>query len=416
MYTTMSIASFGSPTVDKPPKRGFLVKETNRMDDIDGAKPKKFCNSPMRENTWQKDDIAGTKSIKLHWERTNGVDRSLKIDDIDGTRPLLHTGMARTTRRVDPLQPTYTLPSYTEAPPVVPKAAPEKEAVDTKDAKRVYATKLTNNIDDIVGSKPGWRPDHVQARYSAPPYPIMECQDISKQTSRYVDRTSRSTNSLDPVYHINGETIDTQFKPSPSKPYIEGNHLLQTKDILGAYPGWTPNKFDRREFRNTNHLDDIKGAKADSIKHGITTNRSLHPLQPYYPSLDGEVLPPCTVPLLPEQLFNKPKLRQSPIKPSSSLSRAGSSSCGLFSPVRTPSNGTVISRTGSEAGDQTQGLSLAINLVKSSGASPQVTGGRSGRQLTGSRSTGAMLSPSSTADKKAYQEMISDIAAVRALS
>lgn len=441
MYTTMSIATFGSPTLPKSDRGRYAVKDTNRVDDISGSQPKTHYSRPQREDQWTKDDISGTHSLKMHQSRSNYEDKSLMVDDIEGARPIVRKGMCLTQRHIDPLNPTYVLPSYTVPVEVMTKAHPEKEAIVTKIPKKTYSTKDILNYDDIAGSKPGWRPRHLQARHDAPAYPLMEVGDISKQNSRYVDRTSRSTNALDPVYSIHSQVIDTHFKPTPARNYIADSHLLQTRDVPGAYSGWEPRSVDRREFTNTNFVGDIEGAQADSIKHGITTNRELHPLLPYYPSLDGDVLPPCTASLLPVDKFSQPKLVQSPIKSSSKppsargMTKVGSSSGNLFSPVRTPRDTMAMSksmtdldggirspiRTPSRTMDGGRdSLSLAVNLVNNSnGASPQVTGGRMsggrGSTLSGVNSSRGPLSPSVTS-KAAYQEMLSDIASVRALS
>ena len=155
------LCSFGEPTIPKPSSRFYASKETNQLDDIAGSRSKKLYSSPMRENAWQRDDITGTKSLTLSWERTNVPDRSLMIDDIVGARPKKRSGILTTKRHVDPLQPSYSLPSCRLDPPLVPKAHPDKEEIVTKLTKRVYSTKPTNNVDDIAGAKPGWRPTHV---------------------------------------------------------------------------------------------------------------------------------------------------------------------------------------------------------------------------------------------------------------
>lgn len=242
----------------------------------------------------------------------------------------------------------------------------------------------------------------------------MSLSEIAKETKKYKDKTTRSTNSLDPIYKINGEIIDVQFKPTPSRAFIPESSLLQTKDIEGAYPGWIPHQITRTEFKNTNVIHDIKGAQADTIKHGITTNRIINPLSPHYKSLDGDNLPPCTVPLLPESIFHQPKLRipQSPIN---TLSRAGSESCKLFSPMKTNENFQNTQNEIIQFSNKNNFIdSLSINTInlnnnnKSTGPSPQITGNRYNNNINGNNKN--------VNDKKAYNEMLSDIAAVRALS
>jgi hypothetical protein len=100
---------------------------------------------------------------------------------------------------------------------------------------------------------------------------------------------------------------DSYTKPKPLKKYIADNHLLQTKDIAGATPGYINPIAERREYRNTNYIGDIEGTQADSIKHSITTKRESNPLAPTYQSLDpGEVLQPLIPPLIPHSMIKTP--------------------------------------------------------------------------------------------------------------
>lgn len=141
---------------------------------------------------------------------------------------------------------------------------------------------------------------------------ILDRQDISKRTHRYSDRTHRVTDPIAPTYHVNGMEIKDgkECKPRAMPAYMNGNHLLQTKDITGAVAGTrSASPFTRREFRNTNFIGDIEGSKADSIKHSITTNRASNPLQPVYQSLDpGELLLPLIPPLIPADMIKIPTL------------------------------------------------------------------------------------------------------------
>ena len=151
-----------------------------------------------------------------------------------------------------------------------------------------------------------------KARLSSdpPPASTLNADDISAPKHRFKDRTSRTVDPNNPVYYINGmsHADDVYTKPKPSKALIKDNHLLQTRDIPGATPGWQPTyNFDRKEFRNTNYIGDIEGTHADSIKHSITTKRESNPLNPVYQSLDpGEILEPLIPPLIPADLIKVP--------------------------------------------------------------------------------------------------------------
>lgn len=132
---------------------------------------------------------------------------------------------------------------------------------------------------------------------------------ISVPTHRFKDRTDRITDPNNPVYHINGMDYydDKYTKPKSLKGFIADNHLLQTKDITGATPGFKDSLFPRREIRNINYIQDIDGAHADSIKHSIVTKRQSNPLAPVYQSLDqGELLQPLIPPLIPPSMVKVP--------------------------------------------------------------------------------------------------------------
>jgi hypothetical protein len=139
----------------------------------------------------------------------------------------------------------------------------------------------------------------------------MKVTDISVKDHRYIDKTNRSSNGLNPVYHINGmDYADEAYtKPKPAKKFIADSFFLQTKDI-NDYVVEQKSSFVRREFRNTNYIKDIVGTQSDSIKHGITTNRKTNPLTPVYQSLDpGELLLPVIPPLLPPSLIKVPTIK-----------------------------------------------------------------------------------------------------------
>lgn len=110
-------------------------------------------------------------------------------------------------------------------------------------------------------------------------------------------------------------------KPKPlhsGKLYIPENHLLMTEDIEGARVGWKRGDIVRREYRNTNMIDDIAGAHADTLKNSDifknskTAMRETCPLQPVYKSLDyGDPLVPVIPPKMPSTLVTTPTLRAS---------------------------------------------------------------------------------------------------------
>jgi hypothetical protein len=142
-------------------------------------------------------------------------------------------------------------------------------------------------------------------------------------------RTQRHNDPMDPHYDCHGVTIQDDPKysrPRKAKEFIPDNHLLQTADIAGASSLAHLEKMSKRkDFNVTNYNVDIEGAQHDTIRHSIRSTRRTHPLQPVYESLDGggEVLTPCTGPLIQPSFINTPTLRMS--KSTSALNNASSS-------------------------------------------------------------------------------------------
>jgi len=177
--------------------------------------------------------------------------------------------------------------------------------------KKWYATRDILSVSDIAGAQSSWRPRHAKARLEAPPHDLMAVADIAAKTHRYIDKTSRCTNTLNPEYFVNGMTFkDAAYtRPRPNRDLIPDSAVLRTDDIPGAYPGWKAEKAPRRDFRNTNFLDDIPGARADTIRPGIVTQRQVNPLQPVYQSLDpGELIEPPLRPLVPADMVKMPTI------------------------------------------------------------------------------------------------------------
>lgn len=162
-YLSMSIASFGSCTIDPPSKQPFVVKATNDTSDVEGArfvsKYGRFSNKPdLRQNH----DIFGSTSKQLHTSR-NVLDNSLRVNDIDGAHAKIRNRMLLTERHIDPLMPTYSLPNFAVAEPHVPKF--NKDTLDISDIdgtscrqNKKYGVRDALGVKDIVGAQACWRP------------------------------------------------------------------------------------------------------------------------------------------------------------------------------------------------------------------------------------------------------------------
>jgi hypothetical protein len=158
-WQTMSLTA-GPGTLPVENKRVFAPKNTNDISDIDGARSavryRVYEGKPEFLNT---SDIAGAQSKQLIHGR-NTRDNSLYIDDIDGTRRMIKDRMMRTGRHVDPLCPSYPLPSFSGL-----EASPTrfiKDPLEINDIsgtrpmpKKTYETRDILNIRDIDGAAPG---------------------------------------------------------------------------------------------------------------------------------------------------------------------------------------------------------------------------------------------------------------------
>ena len=291
--------------ISNMPKRSVATRQTNRLDDIAKAQPKRFSemythNMPDLHNV---DDIPGAKPGVLH-ASLNKPSLGYTNTDIPGSQAKPYS--FRTSRCVDPNDPSYNLASVEVKPPTPPKFL--RDQIDVSDidgaapgVSRNFAPRDNMTTMDIPGAQAGWIPRHK--RRTGPPRDNINYGDVMTEGFR----TQRRTNPLDPVHSIHGVIIkDTEKqKPRPLPPNIGQDFNLTTGDIEGAYPEWkAPHHIDggfkergRKEFRIINKTDDIKGAMADSKHNYIFTKRVTNPLQPRYVGLDGypyDQSPPCT--------------------------------------------------------------------------------------------------------------------------
>ena len=244
------------------------------------------------------------------------MDKSLYVDDIDGARTFIKDKMLPTGRHVDPLQPTYQLPSFNMFHDNETKFL--RNTLDVSDidgatpkVPKKYAPRETMP-NDIEGAQACWRPRHRRARLEAPPADIMDVSDVIA-SRKPLQVTTRRTNPIAPEYTIYGSTIndDPKYtKPKPLPEQIHNGHLLATADINTASRHWQPHM--RREFRNLTSTQDIEGAQADTVIHSIVTKRETNPLQPTYQGLDKRtLLEPPVLPLMPPSIITRPTIKPS---------------------------------------------------------------------------------------------------------
>lgn len=159
-YTTMSIASFGPATLGHSAKitnGPFLVKNTNDISDIDGARRYNKFEQFATKHVAQTSDVMGATSKPLTHSR-NTRDNSLYIDDIEGTRNRVKDRMAITERHVNPLNPSYQIPSYVPAEPAPTKFIRDElyhSDVEGSHSKPLYRTAVRDilGVNDIEGAQ-----------------------------------------------------------------------------------------------------------------------------------------------------------------------------------------------------------------------------------------------------------------------
>lgn len=282
----MSLASIPNR---KPQYRPQLV-HTNKIDDIVGAKPRQRIRNIQKPDYHHCKDIAGTSPTRLVPKSVNKVSTLNMTSDIEGAQSSSHS--FRTTRNVDPMNPTYKLPVAKPAPAAKVKFHGDRQ-MDIADIKGTSTTKPkgflrhSNRTDDIEGASVGWRRRKINRRN--PPRNPLAVDDIMVKNRTF----ARDSDPLNPVHYINGMTIqneDPGIKPRPLPKQRSGPNLYGTQDIEGASTHLHAKKYQRRKVRDPNDISDIKGSGADSAVNGLRTKRVCNPNDPGYQSLCGTSL------------------------------------------------------------------------------------------------------------------------------
>mmetsp|Transcript_47676 Transcript_47676/g.102099 ORF Transcript_47676/g.102099 Transcript_47676/m.102099 type:complete len:501 (-) Transcript_47676:84-1586(-) len=263
-------------------------------------------------------------------------DLSLTTADIEFAQP--KTISWKGSRHTDPVCPNYELPSCMRREPTPPR----------------WNGRHTNATEDIEYSRP--RVLHPERNYSRNPN---DAADIEYATANYREKLARATslgrgpertydvsdinlppekqkrctNPMEPVYTVPtsrttslhakySEEKSVGIDPPPIAPEQVGEvhgskprrlqwdngepqFSLLREDIAGTVPqrwiGSVPhNIYDPPEVRamiSFHDPSDIPGAQVGSLLKGIATGRSVNPLNPRYPALDGNGKP-TTMPTL----------------------------------------------------------------------------------------------------------------------
>ncbi|CAD8168322.1 unnamed protein product [Paramecium octaurelia] len=268
------------------------AQSTMSIEGIDGAAPKlkpyqyvnkeQFCN--------RDDDIPGTKSRPLI-RYTNRSDNQLMVDDIKGTRPQICKFQTNRSP-INPLEPTYKIPSFEQAEPYQPKFLRD-----------------SYNITDIEGAQPSI----INPRLKKQPIPLRDIEgshskqlhvqkdginqfEVKDINTDMLHKYIRNTNPIEPVYSHrdeDGKKIEIGFVEGSKTKQLHpitinkcASSTLTTQDIVGAQAGSHSQHFlrssDRKDYRQINNIQDIEGVQAGSLKKGIVSKRYTNPLMPAY--------------------------------------------------------------------------------------------------------------------------------------
>ena len=188
-------------------------------------------------------------------------------------------------KEFNPLEPKYKLPKFEEVEPIMPKFIRDSIKIDDIDGahpKRYFKWKTRTDfiLGEIEGSKPR-KPKTRKSNYSN--YDYSDVTNFKFVTKRCLD-------PLDPVYelryannenYIHGKIEGSKPVTYPPITYADPFNL-KTNDIGGAQIG-SKNKFNKYSSMNHNLiLSDIEGAKSNSLKKGIFSQRMTNPLDPLY--------------------------------------------------------------------------------------------------------------------------------------
>jgi hypothetical protein len=273
-------------------------------------------------------DIRGAQPKKLHRAFGNKPCRIYNSNDIEGSTT---KKSFVTTRRTNPLNPEYVLPSFTKA--VVPPVKFMGDRFDVSDIEgakprepRILGRgKIRDSMDasDIEGAQADWKPSAARRVAAGPARDTMRTADVTKTPSGDTIRcpenartqpfggrfySNRRFNPVDPnapVYTIDGRTVGNSPKsrPSPAKAQRSEVFAGTVTGIDGATPNWKPSHLPARTLhRNPNNNADIKGSTPNKRLHRtIFTNREVDPSSPAYIGLEGQPLGTCTRPLTPQE-------------------------------------------------------------------------------------------------------------------
>eukprot|EP00802_Teleaulax_amphioxeia_P007818 Tamp_07826.p1 GENE.Tamp_07826~~Tamp_07826.p1 ORF type:complete len:502 (-),score=87.61 Tamp_07826:842-2347(-) len=198
--------------------------------DIPGATPtplERYTNKPP------KDEVPGSKP-KLNVLTWNRPVMNLTTKDIPGNGPAYSHFLATSTRRSDPLAPTYSLPGFSRS--ITPEPKFLRNTLDWSDVKGTrpkdfYVKKARDPIScsDIEGSAVGTTPrSKSKNQYSKRrPATSLDVHDIV--SGKFV--STRHTNPLDPQYLMRCES-SLGYMGRGAAEFAKKTHELQRRPSL----------------------------------------------------------------------------------------------------------------------------------------------------------------------------------------
>ena len=354
MYTTMSIASIGPSTLPQSHSIHTFLHPSSHNGFYTEPEVKKPMSMTRMGTQLLTEDINGAQPKPLHRARRN-VDLTIFRGFNKRSDLICPERFSQTQRVVDPLNPAYKLPFSLPIEPYSPKFVRDSFNVEDIEGTKCRpvkerAVRDVLKLDDIDGTNTRWRPRHELARFNSPARDIMDVKDITT-SNRAFKASSRSTNPLEPDYFIHGRNHKEKFTFKPSKETLRDTMFLQTRDI--NYP--PVEEVVRRDYRRTNYIEDIEGAQADTIKHGVVSKRDTNPLLPTYQALDGgEYLDNPVTPLIPPSMTHQPTFRPSRPEVSALPPRhSTSSSIATMPVVKSGANVSSLALSSAGSGDST---------------------------------------------------------------
>ena len=288
------------------PERKFSTRKqlvnTNDISDIAGARPARRIRAIQKPDLHNTSDIRGSRPAQLIPQHTNRPNHTNNTADIAGAQAVKQR---KSTRVVDPLNPTYSLPKYEAKPPTPMKFYGDRQmdisditGSKPKGPRRPRARDLQMDTRDIEGSTSDYKASKLKRR-DAP----RDFNDVSDIMSTGF-KTTRTTNGLQPTYVVNGMVVQDDPGMKPKKLIRErrdNRDFHNPSDIEGANSAYKLSKYaNRRQIRNPVAIDDIPGAGADTVRNALRTKRVTNPNNPNYTSLCGSQLGTVTKPSTPD--------------------------------------------------------------------------------------------------------------------